>query len=70
MGSNYWGRCYVIGAAFWALAALTPLHLTLAPLGFGLLMLGLRLRRLGQPAPDTPRPSPSQNATMLYKQQK
>ncbi len=76
MGSNYWGRCYVIGAAFWLLAALTPLHLTLAPLGFGLLwfaallMLGLRLRRLGQPSPDTPRPSPSQNATMLYKQQK
>ena len=68
MGSNYWGRCYVIGAAFWALAALMPLQLTLAPLGFGLLwfvsllILGLHLRRAatkraGQslaPPPDSP----------------
>jgi serine/threonine protein kinase len=52
MGSNYWGRCYAFGAAFWILALLMPLHLFWAPLEFGLLwsgvltMLGLHLRRL------------------------
>lgn len=51
MGSNYWGRCYAVGLAFFLLAALMPLKLNWAPLGFGLLwsgsllMLGLHLRR-------------------------
>jgi serine/threonine protein kinase len=56
MGSNYWGRFYALGAAFWALAALMPLRLEWAPLAFGLLwtatltLLGLHLRRLGRQA--------------------
>jgi hypothetical protein len=54
MGSNYWGRCYAFGLAFWALAALMPMHLEWAPLEFGLLwsvtltLVGLHLRRLGR----------------------
>ena len=53
MGSNYWGRCYAFGVAFWVTALLMPLHLEWAPLEFGLLWsgtltaLGLHLRRLG-----------------------
>jgi hypothetical protein len=53
MGSNYWGRCYAFGAAFWVLAALMPLHLEWAPLEFGLLWsailtaVGMHLRSLG-----------------------
>ena len=53
MGSNYWGRCYAVGAAFFVLAVLMPLHLEYAPLTFGLLWsgtlaaLGLHLRKLG-----------------------
>ena len=35
MGSNYWGRCYMFGIAFWVMAALMPLKLSLAPLEFG-----------------------------------
>jgi serine/threonine-protein kinase len=56
MGSNYWGRCYAIGIAFWVMALLMPLHLQWAPLEFGLLWsltltaLGLHLRRLGRKA--------------------
>jgi tRNA A-37 threonylcarbamoyl transferase component Bud32 len=37
MGSSYWGRFYLFGLAFFALAALMPLMLTLAPLGLGVL---------------------------------
>jgi serine/threonine protein kinase len=53
MGSNYWGRCYAIGVAFFGLALVMPLRLTLAPLEFGaawslaLVLIGLHLRRLG-----------------------
>jgi hypothetical protein len=53
MGSNYWGRCYAVGTAFFALAALMPFNLEYAPLAFGLLWsvaltaVGLHLRRLG-----------------------
>ena len=53
MGSNYWGRLYVIGLGFFVLAALMPFHLDWAPLEFGtlwsiaLLSLGLHLRKLG-----------------------
>jgi serine/threonine protein kinase len=54
MGSNYWGKLYAVGLAFWVLAALMPLHLEWAPLEFGalwstvLLALGLHLRTLSQ----------------------
>jgi serine/threonine protein kinase len=51
MGSNYWGRCYLIGTAFWVLGVLTTFQLTFAPLGFGLLWflaLTMLSRRLGQ----------------------
>jgi hypothetical protein len=50
MGTNYWGRCYAIGAVFFALACLMPFRLSLAPLGYGLLwsaaltMVGFHLR--------------------------
>jgi hypothetical protein len=50
MGSNYWGRCYAMGLAFFLLAALMPLRLDWAPLAFGLMWscmlvaLGLHLR--------------------------
>jgi serine/threonine protein kinase len=53
MGSNYWGRCYAVGAAFFVAAVLMPLRLEYAPLAFGLLWsgtlaaLGWHLRRLG-----------------------
>jgi serine/threonine protein kinase len=53
MGSNYWGRCYAVGTAFFILAALMPLKLEYSPLAFGVLwsatltMLGLHLRKLG-----------------------
>jgi serine/threonine protein kinase len=53
MGSNYWGRLYAIGLAFFGLAALMPFHMEWAPLEFGtlwgvaLLLLGLHLRKLG-----------------------
>ncbi len=56
MGSNYWGRLYAVGLAFWVMAALMPLHLDWAPLEFGILWsavlvaLGLHLRTLGQKA--------------------
>jgi serine/threonine protein kinase len=75
MGSNYWGRCYVVGVTFWALAALMPIYLTFAPLAFGLLwfgaltMLGLHLRRLGQPAATPVQPS-SARETIPYEPRK
>jgi eukaryotic-like serine/threonine-protein kinase len=76
MGSNYWGRCYMIGAAFWLLAALMPMHLTLAPLGFGLLwfaalmMLGLRLRRLGRSAAAAHAQQAAEVTTVMLKEPK
>jgi hypothetical protein len=54
MGSNYWGRCYTIGVAFFCLACLMPFRLEWAPLGYGVLwagtltMVGFHLRRLGK----------------------
>jgi serine/threonine protein kinase len=53
MGSNYWGRCYAIGVAFFLAAPLIVFDLSLAPLVFGVLwatsltMLGLHLRKQG-----------------------
>ncbi len=49
MGSNYWGRCYAIGAIFFVSAPLIALDLRFGPLIFGVLwaiilvMLGLHL---------------------------
>jgi serine/threonine protein kinase len=79
MGSNYWGRCYAIGSAFFVLAALMTLELTLAPLLFGLLwtfvlgMLGLHLRNQGRLVENrrTPATVPSSQApTVQYREQK
>jgi serine/threonine protein kinase len=58
MGSNYWGRLYAVGLAFFVLAALMPLHLEWASLEFGtlwgliLLALGLHLRSVGKQAKE------------------
>jgi len=62
MGSNYWGHCYAVGAAFFGLAMLMPFKLAWAPLLFGLawtvtlLVIGLRLRGLGKEGDSSPRP--------------
>jgi hypothetical protein len=67
MGSVYWGRCYAIAIAFFALALLMPFHLSSAPLAFGALWcvvlaaVGWHLRRLGEEAKDRalpPAPGP------------
>jgi len=56
MGANYWGRLYVVGLAFFVLAALMPMHLEWASLEFGtlwgliLMALGLHLRTVGKQA--------------------
>ncbi len=56
MGANYWGICYLIGLTFMGVGILMPMHLTWAPLEFGVLWsatltaLGWRLRRLGAEA--------------------
>jgi predicted Ser/Thr protein kinase len=53
LGSNYWGRCYLLGVVSFALAVLMPLRLAWAPLEFAalafvsLVAFGLHLRRLG-----------------------
>ncbi len=53
MGSNYWGQCYTLGLAFFALAAVMPLRMGLAPLEFGTLwsisltVIGLHVRHRG-----------------------
>ena len=57
LASNFWGYCGVIGAAFLVLAFLMVVHLPLAPLAFGaawavvLVVVGVRLRRLGRADP-------------------
>jgi serine/threonine protein kinase len=71
MGSNYWGRCYAIGGAFFIAALLMTLDLTFGPLIFGtlwtivLLMLGLHLRRQGHSAEESLPPSSA--ATVQFK---
>jgi hypothetical protein len=53
MGGSYWGWCYALGCAFFALAVVMARTLDLAPLEFGglwtvaLAAIGLHLRRLG-----------------------
>jgi eukaryotic-like serine/threonine-protein kinase len=52
MGSNYWGRCYALGAAFFVVAVVMAFDLEYAPLAFGLvwtvalLATGVHLRKL------------------------
>ncbi len=54
MGSNYWGRCYAVGVAFFALAIVMSLSLEWAPLEFGtawgttLVALGSHLKSIGR----------------------
>jgi hypothetical protein len=56
LGSTYWGGCYVIALAFYALALLMNVDLRWAPVEFGTLwavvmvLVGLRLRRLAAEA--------------------
>jgi hypothetical protein len=56
LGSGYWGRCYAIGLAFFALAGVMLLGLNWAVLEYGalwtvvLLVIGRRLRQFGQRA--------------------
>lgn len=56
MGSNYWGRCYAFGVAFFGLALLAAWRLELGPLAFGglwagaLVTIGRHLQRLGSRA--------------------
>jgi serine/threonine protein kinase len=70
MGSNYWGRCYAVGVAFFLLAVLMPLRLDWAPLAFGLLWsgtlvsLGLHLRRRSQQQAAEVSPSLAPTAEM------
>jgi hypothetical protein len=47
MGSSYWGRCYLAGAAFVGIALVMPLALAWAPLMVGVL-LGIVLVNLGR----------------------
>jgi hypothetical protein len=54
LGSNFWGKLYAVGAAFFVLALVMVLDLRWATLEFGGLwgltlgLIGLRLRWLGQ----------------------
>jgi serine/threonine-protein kinase len=54
MGGSYWGGCYLMGLSFFALAALMRLCPPASPLALGallsgaIILLGLRLRRLGR----------------------
>jgi serine/threonine protein kinase len=64
MGSSFWGRCYAVGVAFFALAFVMALHPQWAPIEFGLAWgatlaaIGLRLRRLGREATPAPTEQP------------
>jgi hypothetical protein len=52
LGSSFWGRFYLVGAAYFVLACLMPLRLAWAPVELGLLLsltfllISWRLRRL------------------------
>jgi hypothetical protein len=54
LGGTFWGRCYLYGLAFFALAAVLPLLLHWSAVPFGVLWcsclihLGLHLQHLGQ----------------------
>ncbi|MFO0969786.1 MAG: serine/threonine-protein kinase [Gemmataceae bacterium] len=70
MGSNYWGRCYLIGIAFFVVAVLMPLDLELAPLLFGfvwagaLVAIGRHLQALGKKARAAERAEPNERPTL------
>ncbi len=63
---SFWGYCAVIGAAFLALSFVMALDLRWAPLEFGavwaavLLLMGLRLRKLGKIGSEEPHKHPGQ----------
>ena len=50
IGSNYWGKCYLFGAAFFIVSLLMTIDLSFAPIQFGglwafcLLLIGRRLK--------------------------
>ncbi|HEV3146481.1 MAG TPA: hypothetical protein VGZ47_21520, partial [Gemmataceae bacterium] len=52
LGSSYWGKCHIFGAAFWVIAILMSLWPRFAAAEFGLmwtlalLVIGLHLRRM------------------------
>jgi hypothetical protein len=60
LAGNFWGYCAVIGLGWLALAFVMAIDLRWAPLEFGiawaavLVLLGVRLRRLGRQAPASP----------------
>jgi serine/threonine-protein kinase len=77
LGCSYWGWCYALGLAFHALALLMALDLRWAPLEFGalwaaaLVIVGIRLRRLGtaeqpaeKPIADQALPAPPDGTTV------
>jgi hypothetical protein len=72
LGSDFWGRLYLIGVAYFVVAVLMTWNLAWAPLEFGILMgltaviAGLRLRALGNlnagdDAIDAPTPRSSRD---------
>jgi hypothetical protein len=76
MGSNYWGRCYAIGAVFFCAAPVMALDLRYGPLIFGvvwtivLLLFSWHLHRQGLRAEqDRAAPPASQADTILFKGQ-
>lgn len=77
MGSNYWGRCYAMGAIFFAMAPLLTLELSVGPLIFGslwfiaLATLGLHLRKQGHKTEQEQAAVPSSEMpTVLVKNKK
>lgn len=70
MGSNYWGRCYVLGVGFFGLGAVMPLALDLAPLLFGLAWAGAlsaiarHLQNLGKKARSDFEQNPNEHPTV------
>ncbi len=73
MGSNYWGRCYAIGIAFFVLGGLMTFNMLWSPLLFGLgwmialFVLGSHLRTLGKEREKPPVVSSSQLPTVQLK---
>jgi eukaryotic-like serine/threonine-protein kinase len=74
MGANYWGRCYAIGGAFFLMAPVMALDLTLGPLLFGiawtitLVMFGRHLGSQGRPVPKPAAAPSTQMPTVQYKE--
>ena len=72
LAANFWGYCGVIGAAFLGLAFVMLAEIWLAPIAFGtawtvvLVVVGVRLRRLGKVTP--PKQASSPDPTRTYRQ--